>query len=109
MTILNSFQEPSTESEHITRIVLPGLRLDGLRQQPRQRHRDRFSVFKGKQQGYGIGARVDKFQLHGLAIFKSPARRELAAVDDHGRGWRPSVGAGLDFAAILNPLPLALG
>src|SRR5260370_911662 len=38
LTILHPLQEPSTESEHITRIVLPGLRLDGLRQQPRQRH-----------------------------------------------------------------------
>src|SRR5258708_3723185 len=101
--ILNSFEEPSAESKHVTGIVLPGLRLDGLRQQSRQRHRDRFSVFKREQQGYGIAALVDKFELYRLAIVKRSARRELAAVDDHGFGRRPSRRAGLDFAPIWSP------
>jgi|SRR6266850_8613765 hypothetical protein len=101
--ILNSFQKPLAESKHVTRIVLPGLRLDGLGQQSRQRHRDRFSVFKREQQGYGIAALVDKFELYRLAIVESFARRELAAVDDHGFGRRPSVCAGVDFADIWNP------
>src|SRR5258708_3199479 len=84
--ILNSLQEPSAESKHITGIVPPGLRLDGLCQQSRQRHRDRFSVFKRDQQGYGIAALVDKFELYRLAVVESFARRELAAADDHGFG-----------------------
>src|SRR5260370_10367532 len=101
--LLNAVQEPSAESKHITGIVPPGLRLDGLCQQSRQRHRDRFSVFKRDQQGYGIAALVDKFELYRLAVVESFARRELAAADDHGFGRRPSGCAGVDFAAIWNP------
>jgi hypothetical protein len=107
--ILNSLEEPSAESEDITGVVLPGLCLDGLRQKPRQRHCDRLGVLEGKQQGYGIATLVEKFQLYGLAIVKRSACRELAAADDHGRGSRLSLHAGLNFAAILNPLPMALG
>jgi hypothetical protein len=101
--ILNSFQEPLAESKDITGIVLPGLRLDGSRQQSRERHRDRFSVFKREQQRYGIAALVEKFELYRLAIVKSPARRELATVDYHGFGRRPSMRAGVDFAGIWSP------
>src|SRR5258708_20329207 len=101
--ILNSLQEPSAESKHITGIVPPGLRLDGLCQQSRQRHRDRFSVFKRDQQGYGIAALVDKFELYRLAVVESFERRELAAADHHVFVSPPSVCAGVDFAAIWNP------
>jgi len=107
--ILNSLDEPSAESEDITSVVPPGLCLDGLRQKPRQRHCDRLGVLEGKQQGYGIAPLVEKFQLYCLAIVKRSACRELAATDDHGRGSRLSLHAGLNFAAILNPLPMALG
>jgi hypothetical protein len=101
--ILNSFQEPLAEIKDITGIVVPGLRLDGSRQQPGQRHRDRFSVFKREQQRYGIAALVEKLELYRLAIVKGPAHRELAAVNYHGLGRRPSMRAGVDFAAIWSP------
>src|SRR5215475_6388778 len=100
MILVDSFQEPTAEGKHITGIVLPGLGLDRLRQQLRQRHRDRFGVFKREQQRYGIAALVEKFELYRLAIVKSPAGRELATVDFHGSGGRPSMRAGVDFAAI---------
>jgi hypothetical protein len=61
------------ESEDIPGIVLPGLCLDGSRQQPRQRHSDRFSALKRQQQRYGIAALVEKFELYRLAIVKSLA------------------------------------
>jgi len=104
--VLNSFQEPLAESEDITGVVLPGLRLDGLRQQPRQRHRNRFSIFKGKEQGFWITVLVEKFQLYCLAVIKRFARRELAAASDHGCGRRPSARSGFDSAAMLKPIGL---
>jgi hypothetical protein len=79
-----------------------------LCQQSRQRHRDRFSVFKREQQGYGIAALVDEFKLYRLAIVESFARRELAAVDDHGFGRRSSVCAAVDFAAMESATCLAV-
>lgn len=101
--ILNSFQEPLAEIKDITGVVLPGLRPDGSRQQSRQRHHDRFSVFKREQQRYGITPLVEKFELYRLAVVKSPARRELATVDYHGFESRPSMRARVDFAAIWSP------
>ncbi len=100
--ILNSFQEPLAEIKDVTGIVLPGLRLNGSRQQSRQGHCDRFSVFKRKHQRYGIAALVEKFQLYRLAVVKSSARRQLAAANYHGFGGCQSVCAGIDFA-IWNP------
>jgi hypothetical protein len=52
--IFNSFQEPVAESKDITRIVPPGLCLNGSRQESRQRHRHRFSVFKLSSSDIGL-------------------------------------------------------
>src|SRR5579871_3387957 len=100
--VLNALQEPLAKQTHSGNYPA-GLGLDGLRQQSGQCHRDRFSVFKGKQQGYGIAALVEKSQLYRLAIVQSPARRELATVDDHDFESALQRCAGVDLVAMQNP------